>query len=694
MNPRLRNQLLLIAVSVVAMCSVGLLIVNAHRQGDAISVLYSPERLFADAPEMENIFGANQGGFTLFAVDAAQSNARSYNAESRISQTAKLRQPDLESLAASKLKNGNTIVSASPNEDALVSMLNATRQTVKKFGKKKEYGIGDRTQNLFFNQGKIAVNQSDGAIYFVPTHALRPVVQKFSGEGELLSEFAVEGEAVNLQSGLTKKLLDNKKDFSCAEGYTVVRSATVDQTTGHLWLGLNGSAKSGVVYEYSPGGEKLREYAFFLPDDSGAYRAITGVKAIVVRAPSVFILSDEGAVYRYNLNDNLGASINASNRAKERAERGRMSYPNQMVSYLNSFWSPSLSPWMLLQSPCPAEQPLSCSVNCRANSTPASINCGTRAKSTLPMGAVITGQTACNNTGTVTGQTCRPTCVVSYNVCRDNGDTYTTTYTSACNAPPEICGNGVDENCNGQTDENCTVSGVWCDPECFETGDPDCPCNGMWGRNNKKTKGKAASFIKAGLSASALPRCYCSSSPIIIDILGNGYSMTDSQNGVSFDFNADGVARGRLSWTAAGSDDAWLVLDRNGNGQIDNGKELFGNATAQPAPPTGEERHGFLALAEFDKAENSGNGDGMINKNDSIFALLRLWQDVNHNGISEPEELHTLSSLEVVSIELDYKESKRTDEHGNAFRYRAKVTDAKGVKVNRWAWDVFLISAP
>jgi hypothetical protein len=181
----------------------------------------------------------------------------------------------------------------------------------------------------------------------------------------------------------------------------------------------------------------------------------------------------------------------------------------------------------------------------------------------------------------------------------------------------------------------------------------------------------------------------CGGSPILIDVNGDGFLMTDVGHGVRFDLNGNGT-RDQLSWTEAGTDDAWLALDRNGNGTIDNGQELFGDLTPQPDVPM---KNGFLALAEFDKTANGGNSDRVIDNNDPVFGNLRLWQDFNHNGISESSELHKFSDFGLKILFLDFKLSKKTDEYGNEFKYRAKVKDTKDAQLGRWAWDVFLLGS-
>ena len=184
---------------------------------------------------------------------------------------------------------------------------------------------------------------------------------------------------------------------------------------------------------------------------------------------------------------------------------------------------------------------------------------------------------------------------------------------------------------------------------------------------------------------------WCGGSPTIIDVSGNRYDMTDLSHGVTFDLNGNGTAD-KLSWTKPGSSAMWLTLDGNHNGTIDSGKELFGNFTFQSEPPARVEKNGFRALAEYDKPENGGNADGNIDAHDAVWSRLRLWQDANQNGVSEPAELRLLSEFGIESISLDYKESRHRDRYGNEFRYRARVYGANHQDLGRWAYDVFLQS--
>jgi hypothetical protein len=187
--------------------------------------------------------------------------------------------------------------------------------------------------------------------------------------------------------------------------------------------------------------------------------------------------------------------------------------------------------------------------------------------------------------------------------------------------------------------------------------------------------------------------CTYTSSPIIADMDGDGYRLTSVEEGVWFDLDGDGSSE-QLGWTAAGSDDAFLVLDRNGNGRIDDGTELFGDHTPayadQPFPPVA---NGFEAL-KFAEGPSYGGGraDGTIDSADAIFHRLLLWRDANHNGVSERDELQPVRDSALLAIGTDYQAARRKDMHGNEFRLRAKSWWQKpsGTMVDRFLYDVWL----
>jgi hypothetical protein len=151
-----------------------------------------------------------------------------------------------------------------------------------------------------------------------------------------------------------------------------------------------------------------------------------------------------------------------------------------------------------------------------------------------------------------------------------------------------------------------------------------------------------------------------------------------------------------IAWTEPDSDDAWLAMDRNGNGVIDDGTELFGNFT--PIHPDLERRgihaeNGFEALKATEAPEwGRSRRDGIIDRQDAIWTRLRLWTDRNHNGYSEADELVPVARKQITAIETAYRLSRRRDEWGNEFRQRALMhTSARsGYARATFIYDVWL----
>ncbi len=316
---------------------------------------------------------------------------------------------------------------------------------------------------------------------------------------------------------------------------------------------------------------------------------------------------------------------------------------------------------------------------------------------------ILTGQGLNNgyHTAAPSTRTCYPSgggsCAISVPIqitdavnCPVPTPTPTSTPTATPTATPtcttEVC-DGVDNDCDSNIDEGGVCCTEQTEPSCYDTG---FGCGSFLEGDFCKPFSCIACYQNGGQHC--YQNGYCET-PIVIDVLGNGFNLTSAQNGVMFDGGATGVPI-RRAWTTAGSDDSWLAFDRNGNGTIDDGSELFGCVTPQPSPPAGEIGNGFIALAEFDKSENGGNGDGKINTQDAAFVNLLLWRDTNHNGTTEPGELTTLPNSVIRAIDLDYKESRRRDRHGNLFKYRARVRDVHGSHAGRWAWDVFPVVEP
>ncbi len=160
---------------------------------------------------------------------------------------------------------------------------------------------------------------------------------------------------------------------------------------------------------------------------------------------------------------------------------------------------------------------------------------------------------------------------------------------------------------------------------------------------------------------------YCS--PIVIDTGNNGINLGEAGAGVYFDIDADGL-RDHTQWVRRGGDEGFLALDRTGNGLVDDGSELFGVGT----PLIFEGRNapnGFVGLAQYDALELGGNDDGLITADDAIWPQLRIWLDLDANGVATIEEMRTLRSFGITALETIPKMRRYFDAAGNLIPYWA-----------------------
>ena len=160
--------------------------------------------------------------------------------------------------------------------------------------------------------------------------------------------------------------------------------------------------------------------------------------------------------------------------------------------------------------------------------------------------------------------------------------------------------------------------------------------------------------------------------PLAIDLDGDGIeTLGVGANPILFDHNADGIKTG-TGWLKG--DDAWLTLDRDGNSQVDSGRELFGVDTEiSVGNQTRTATTGFEALASLD-----ANADGLFDVSDAAFTQVRLWQDLNQDGISSANELSTLSSQGIQSISLNVSTTTTDLGNGNSVTGTATVTRSNG----------------
>ncbi|MFH0785589.1 MAG: hypothetical protein V2B20_27090, partial [Pseudomonadota bacterium] len=179
-----------------------------------------------------------------------------------------------------------------------------------------------------------------------------------------------------------------------------------------------------------------------------------------------------------------------------------------------------------------------------------------------------------------------------------------------------------------------------------------------------------------------LPNYVYNGSPLILDLDGDGVETRSVADNIQFDLDNNGF-RETVGWV--GADDGLLALDKNGDGQITGGTELFGNHTILASG--GKAANGFSALAEYDD-----NKDGRIDANDAVFSQLKVWRDLDADGVSDAGELIGLAEAGVARLNLGIIAASGVDAQGNSHRLVGSYVDTSGA--NHTMTDVWFTIDP
>ena len=185
-------------------------------------------------------------------------------------------------------------------------------------------------------------------------------------------------------------------------------------------------------------------------------------------------------------------------------------------------------------------------------------------------------------------------------------------------------------------------------------------------------------------------------SPIAIRVGGEEIinNISSSEDGVPFDLKGDGHPLW-YAWQKHGDHQiGWLAIpDKDGG--VPSGKYLIGNYTPNEDYPSPNRNNGWKVLSEYTEKDNGGCGGPNITPCDAAYSKLRVWVDMNHDGVAQPDELFTLPQVGITSIGTDYEETKIADEFGNWYRYKGQINPLgrpPGSRVNPVAYDVYLRS--